>query len=70
MSTLAGEEDQLAKATKIIEDLYELRDTYFPTNPDDKMAKLRPESDFALKILDSIPPGKFVILQFPKTVSI
>ncbi|KAF7827709.1 tetratricopeptide repeat protein 5-like [Senna tora] len=50
------QEDPLAKAAKAAEDLYNLRDTYFPVNPDDKISKLQEQSDLALKLLDSIPP--------------
>lgn len=52
------EEDPLAKAARAAEDLYRLRDTYFPTNPDEKFDRLLKESDFAVELLDSIPPGK------------
>lgn len=47
------------KATAAVEELYLIRDTFFPVNPDDKTSKLRELSDLALKILDSIPPGGF-----------
>ncbi|KAJ7943058.1 Tetratricopeptide repeat protein 5 [Quillaja saponaria] len=49
------QKDPLAKATRAAEDLYHLRDTYFPANPDDKISKLQQQSDLALKLLDSIP---------------
>ncbi|KAI4357706.1 hypothetical protein L6164_001639 [Bauhinia variegata] len=52
----SAEEEPLAKAATVTEDLYQLRDTFFPENPDDKVSKLRQESDLALKLLDSIPP--------------
>ncbi|KAA3463716.1 Tetratricopeptide repeat 5 [Gossypium australe] len=51
----ADEEDVWAKATKVADDLYEIRDTFFPQNPDDKTSKLQHESDLALNLLDSIP---------------
>ncbi|KAG8500628.1 hypothetical protein CXB51_002652 [Gossypium anomalum] len=51
----AEEEDVWAKATKVVDDLYEIRDTFFPQNPDDKTSKLQHESDLALNLLDSIP---------------
>ena len=57
MSGLAEREDPLAKATIAADDLYQLRDTYFPPNPDDKISKLHTQSDLGLKVLDSIPPG-------------
>ncbi|KAA8532609.1 hypothetical protein F0562_032575 [Nyssa sinensis] len=51
-----GEEvDTMAKAITAADDLYNIRDTYFPANPDEKISKLRTESDLALKLLDSIP---------------
>ncbi|XP_022150637.1 tetratricopeptide repeat protein 5-like isoform X2 [Momordica charantia] len=49
-------EDTFDKATAAAEELYQIRDTYFPVNPDDKISKLRELSDLAIKILDSIPP--------------
>ncbi|KAF3432235.1 hypothetical protein FNV43_RR26974 [Rhamnella rubrinervis] len=55
MSGQAEQEDPLAKATRAAEDLYRLRDTYFPANPDEKLHKLQRESDLAIKLLDSIP---------------
>ncbi|PKI44305.1 hypothetical protein CRG98_035379 [Punica granatum] len=48
----------MAKATEAANNLYVLRDTYFPPNPQDKLTKLRMESDAALKLLDSIPPDQ------------
>ncbi|XP_017971863.1 PREDICTED: tetratricopeptide repeat protein 5 isoform X1 [Theobroma cacao] len=53
---MAEEVDTWGKARKAADDLYELRDTFFPQNPDDKASKLQQESDLALKLLDSIPP--------------
>ncbi|GKU90228.1 hypothetical protein SLEP1_g4244 [Rubroshorea leprosula] len=58
MTDQEREEDVWAKATKAVDDLYELRDTYFPPNPDDKVSRLHRESDLALKLLDCIPPEK------------
>lgn len=55
-------EDTFDKATAAAEELYQIRDTYFPVNPDDKISKLRELSDLAIKILDSIPPGGFCFL--------
>ncbi|XP_022726842.1 tetratricopeptide repeat protein 5-like isoform X4 [Durio zibethinus] len=52
---VGNEEDVWGKAIKAADDLYELRDTFFPQNPDDKISKLQQESDLALKPLDSIP---------------
>ncbi|GMN38693.1 hypothetical protein TIFTF001_007918 [Ficus carica] len=56
MSGEAAGEDPLARATVAVDDLYLLRDTYFPAIPDDKTAKLQTQSDLALSLLDSIPP--------------
>lgn len=50
-------EDLMEKAAKAADELYNIRDTYFPGNPNDKTYKLQTESDLALKLLDSILPG-------------
>lgn len=47
----------LAAATEAANHLYGVRDTYFPSNLEDKLSKLRDESNSALELLDSIPPG-------------
>ncbi|GMI79871.1 hypothetical protein HRI_001656400 [Hibiscus trionum] len=49
------EDDIWGKARKAADDLYEIRDTFFPQNPYVKTSKLQHESDLALKLLDSIP---------------
>uniref|UniRef100_A0A2P2JRC7 Tetratricopeptide repeat protein 5-like n=1 Tax=Rhizophora mucronata TaxID=61149 RepID=A0A2P2JRC7_RHIMU len=49
------EESIWAKAERAADDLYTIRDTYFPPNPLDKISKLQSQSDFSLHILDSIP---------------
>lgn len=64
MSSQAVEDDALVKATRATEALYLVRDTYFPANPDDKIAKLNAESDLALSLLDSIPPGNISMRPF------
>ncbi|XP_061365039.1 uncharacterized protein LOC133308433 isoform X2 [Gastrolobium bilobum] len=51
----SDEEEALSKAARAAEDLYHLRDTYFPPNPDDRISKLQHASDLALQLLDSIP---------------
>lgn len=51
------EEDLWERAKKAADDLYEIKETFFPQNPDDKVARLQNESDLTLKLLDSIPPG-------------
>ncbi|KAL9242000.1 hypothetical protein vseg_016047 [Gypsophila vaccaria] len=38
------------------DNLYIIRDTFFPRNPDDKLSKLLHESQHCLNLLDSIPP--------------
>ena len=50
-------EDKMAKAMKAADDLYNIRDTYFPANLDEKISRLQAQSDLALKLLDSIPSG-------------
>ncbi|GFQ06885.1 tetratricopeptide repeat protein 5 [Phtheirospermum japonicum] len=54
----ANAEDLFAEASKAADALYTIRDTYFPTNPDDKTSKLVAESNLALQLLDEIPPEK------------
>lgn len=53
-----AEEDPMAQVTVAAEDLYHIRDTYFPLNPDEKISKLQAESVIALKLLDSVPPDQ------------
>lgn len=50
----------MASAMKAAEDLYNIRDTYFPSNPDDKISRLQAHSDLALNLLDSIPSGNLL----------
>lgn len=50
----------MEKAAKAADELYIIRDTYFPLNPNDKIITLHSQSDLALKLLDSIPPGQFL----------
>lgn len=52
-----GGGDLMAEAAEAVNNLYIVRDTYFPPNPQDKLSKLSIESDAALKLLDSIPQG-------------
>lgn len=49
-------EDPLVEASKATDDLYKIRDTYYPPNPDDKISRLHQESLRCLNLLDSIPP--------------
>ncbi|KAK4841342.1 hypothetical protein QYF36_002985 [Acer negundo] len=51
-----AEEDTWARAKIAVYDLYHIKETFFPPNPDEKIAKLQNESDLALKLLDSISP--------------
>ncbi|MED6206939.1 hypothetical protein PIB30_031281 [Stylosanthes scabra] len=53
---VSEEEEPLSKAGRAAEDLYHLRDTYFPLDPNDRTSKLQHHSDLALSLLDSIPP--------------
>ncbi|KAI3729375.1 hypothetical protein L6452_18031 [Arctium lappa] len=48
--------DLMEKATEAADDLYRIRDTYFPSDPNDKISKLQTQSQIALNLLDSIPP--------------
>ncbi|TQD77860.1 hypothetical protein C1H46_036608 [Malus baccata] len=57
MSSRAVEDDAVAKAARVAEALYLLRDTYFPADPNDKISGLNADSDIALNLLDSIPLG-------------
>ncbi|KAI3467020.1 hypothetical protein Pfo_023683 [Paulownia fortunei] len=56
--TKGNAEDLFAEASKAADALYNIRDTYFPTNPDDKTSKLLTQSNIALQMLDKIPPEK------------
>lgn len=58
--TTENAEDLFAEASKAADVLYDIRDTYYPTNPDDKTSKLLTESNLALQMLDKIPPGFIV----------
>ncbi|XP_050226096.1 uncharacterized protein LOC126675494 isoform X2 [Mercurialis annua] len=50
-----AEQDLWARVQKSADDLYTTRDTYFPVNPLDKIAKLQSQSQLCLSLLDSIP---------------
>ncbi|XP_026402889.1 tetratricopeptide repeat protein 5-like isoform X1 [Papaver somniferum] len=52
------DENLMAKATKAAEDLYHLRDTYFPANQQEKISKLQTEADLALELLNCIPSAQ------------
>ncbi|KAL1531907.1 tetratricopeptide repeat protein 5-like [Salvia divinorum] len=51
-------EDLFAEASRAVDLLYNIRDTYFPENPDEKASKLSTESELALQVLDRIPQEK------------
>ncbi|CAL0320774.1 unnamed protein product [Lupinus luteus] len=55
MNMAEEEEEALTKATREVEDLYHIRDTYFPPEPIDRISKLQHHSDLALQLLDSVP---------------
>lgn len=55
--TKENAEDLFSEASKAVDMLYNIRDTYFPANPDDKTSKLSSESNIALQLLDRIPQG-------------
>ncbi|KAJ0692864.1 putative tetratricopeptide repeat protein 5, OB [Helianthus annuus] len=48
--------DLMKQATEAADDLYRIRDTYFPSDANDKINKLQSQSQIALNILDSVPP--------------
>ncbi|WJX21277.1 hypothetical protein P8452_10731 [Trifolium repens] len=58
MKNSGGEEEEeaLSRAAKSTDELYLLRDTYFPQNPHDRISSLQQLSDLILNLLDSVPP--------------
>lgn len=48
--------DLMENATEATNDLYTIRDTYFPSDPNEKTSKLQTQSQIALNLLDSVPP--------------
>lgn len=50
-------EELFGEARRAADDLYQLRDTYFPANPAEKISELQRKSDLALSLLDSLPLG-------------
>lgn len=52
-----GGDKAITMATEATEELYRVRDTYFPTDPADKASKIQTLADAALAQLDSIPLG-------------
>ncbi|THU71045.1 hypothetical protein C4D60_Mb08t31390 [Musa balbisiana] len=51
----SDEAESIARASAAAEELYRLRDTYFPRDPEEKTSKLRTLADTALALLDSLP---------------
>uniref|UniRef100_A0A166EE22 Tetratricopeptide repeat protein 5 OB fold domain-containing protein n=1 Tax=Daucus carota subsp. sativus TaxID=79200 RepID=A0A166EE22_DAUCS len=54
-STNDSAESIMDQAAKAADELYLLRDTYFPLDPNHKIAALQSQSHLALNLLDSIP---------------
>ncbi|KAL5726648.1 hypothetical protein ACHQM5_009672 [Ranunculus cassubicifolius] len=52
---MAAGDSYLEKATKQTDELYNLRDTYFSSDPQEKTSRLQIQADLALNLLDSIP---------------
>ncbi|XP_019161021.1 PREDICTED: tetratricopeptide repeat protein 5-like [Ipomoea nil] len=53
-----GEEDLFAKVALAADELYMIRERFFPVNPDEKTSLLQSKSDLALQLLDAIPPER------------
>ncbi|RCV09365.1 hypothetical protein SETIT_2G021800v2 [Setaria italica] len=51
-----GNRAPLERAAEAAEELYRLRDTFFPRDPAEKAAALRARADAALALLDALPP--------------
>nr|GMD66002.1 tetratricopeptide repeat protein 5-like isoform X1 [Ipomoea batatas] len=51
-----GEKDLFAEVALAADELYSIRETFFPVNPDEKTSLLQSKSDLALQLLDAIPP--------------
>ncbi|CAN6181101.1 unnamed protein product [Urochloa humidicola] len=51
-----GSGTPLERAAEAAEELYRLRDTFFPRDPAEKTAALRAGADAALALLDALPP--------------
>lgn len=57
--TTEEENEALSRAAQATELLYQMRDRYFPSNPDEKNSKLLQDSGRILKLIDSIPLGQW-----------
>ncbi|XP_042466092.1 tetratricopeptide repeat protein 5-like [Zingiber officinale] len=57
MSSIGGEEEReaISSVLAVVDELYRIRDTYFPRNPEEKTSRLRALVDTALSLLDSLP---------------
>ncbi|CAA6661257.1 unnamed protein product [Spirodela intermedia] len=53
-----AEEDLMARAAVAAEELYDVRDSFFPADPLEKDSRLRALSDAALHLLDAVPEEK------------
>ncbi|XP_073284508.1 uncharacterized protein [Primulina huaijiensis] len=51
-------DDPFAEVLKATDDLYDVRDTYFSANPDEKASKLIGKANLALQLIDEIPSEK------------
>ncbi|CAH9108920.1 unnamed protein product [Cuscuta europaea] len=49
------EEDVFTKAAEAADELYKIRESFYPVNPDEKTTILQTKSDLALQLLDEIP---------------
>ncbi|XP_039123108.1 tetratricopeptide repeat protein 5-like isoform X3 [Dioscorea cayenensis subsp. rotundata] len=59
MSGVDGEKGEVIQRTaEAADELYRVRDTYFPKDPDEKISKLQSLADAALCLLDSLPPER------------
>lgn len=52
-----AEEDLMARAAVAAEELYEVRDSFFPADPAEKDSRLRALADAALRLFDAVPEG-------------
>lgn len=52
----------IAEAREAIDELYRVRDIYFPIDQEDKNSKLQTLADAALSLLDSVPFGNLTLL--------
>ncbi|KAG6529448.1 hypothetical protein ZIOFF_011646 [Zingiber officinale] len=66
MSSIGGEEEReaISSVLAVVDELYRIRDTYFPRDPEEKTSRLRALVDTALSLLDSLPPGTHLFLLY------